>query len=276
VHGGGEAGVSNAGFVIDGADAMVVDTMMFPAMANELRATLTRRAARPAVVINTHPHIDHVGGNAAFADTRVIAHPVVGSTIRSAGLPVAIYDAFMPAFRGEFEKLGSVAEPDDLPAQLDLPRGAELRSFVPAHTPSDTVVWLGDERVLFTGDLCFFGVAPLAIQGLVSRWIAALDELIALAPDVVVPGHGPVGTVADVIDLGEHFRALFATAQRAVEAGAAIDDAYHEFDAGPVGDWLEAERIKPNLERAMQEVRGEIDANHLDVFPESARALLHF
>ena len=276
LHGEGEAGVSNAGFVIDGSEALVVDTMMFPAMAKGLRDELERRGASPTLVLNTHPHIDHVGGNAAFADTRVVAHPVAAATVRTTGLPVPIFDAFMPAFRGEFAALGEVTPPDDLPDPLELPRNGALRSYVPAHTPSDTVVWMPDERVLFTGDLCFFGVAPLAIQGLVSGWIAALDDLVALDPAVVVPGHGPVGTTAEIAALRAHFGRLVDAAGKAVEAGASIDDAYAELERDEVHDWLEAERIKPNLERAMQELRGEISATNLDVLPPSAFALLHY
>ncbi|HEX7165655.1 MAG TPA: MBL fold metallo-hydrolase [Acidimicrobiales bacterium] len=284
VHGNGEAGVSNAGLVIDDGGeertALVVDTMMFPAMANGLRDELTRRGARPRLVVNTHPHIDHVGGNAAFADVPVVAHPVVGETVRATGLPVAIFDAFMPAFRGEFEKLGRVeppapvASPEDIDA-LRLPKGAQLRSYVPAHTPADTAVWLANDGVLFTGDLCFLGVSPLAIQGLVSAWVAALDDLIALAPDVVVPGHGPVGTTRDVAIVRDHLATLLEVGRAAVAAGASIDDAYAELDAGPVGGWIEAERIKPNLERAMQEARGDIAPGRLDALPPSAYALLH-
>lgn len=276
LHGEGEAGVSNAGFVLEGSDALVVDTMMFPEMARGLRDELDRRGARPKLVLNTHPHIDHVGGNAAFADTTVVAHPVAATTVRTTGLPVPIFDAFMPAFRGEFAKLGEVHPPEALPQPLELPRGALLRSYVPAHTPSDTVVWLPGERVLFTGDLCFFGVAPLAIQGLVSGWIAALEDLIALDPATVVPGHGPVGSTADISALRDHFVRIVDTARRAVDAEATIDDAYAELPRDEVHEWLEAERIKPNLERAVQELRGEISPEHLDVLPPSAFALLHY
>ena len=276
LHGDGEAGVSNAGLVLDGADALVVDTMMFPEMARGLRDELDRRGARPKLVLNTHPHIDHVGGNAAFADTTIVAHPVAATTVRTTGLPVPIFDAFMPAFRGEFAKLGEVHAPEPLPDPLELPRDARLRSYVPAHTPSDTVVWLADARVLLTGDLCFFGVAPLAIQGLVSGWVAALDDLIELDPATVVPGHGPIGTTDDITALRDHFARIVDTARRAVDADASIDEAYAELPRDEVHEWLEAERIKPNLERAMQELRGEIAAGHLDVLPPSAFALLHY
>lgn len=277
IHGNGEAGVSNAGFVVDGDDALVVDTMTFPQMARQLRDHVERRGATPKLVLNTHPHIDHVGGNAVFADAGapVVAHPVIARTVEATGLPVAIFDAFMPAFRGEFAKIDlhpPVPLTDD---EAALPRGAQLRSYVPAHTAPDTAVWLPGDGVLFTGDLCFFGVAPLAIQGLLSTWVAALDDLIALEPRAVVPGHGPVGTVDDMRTVRDHLASVLDAGRRAVADGVALDDAYDDLDLGPVAGWIELERVKPNLERAMQEARGEASANRLDVLPPTSASLLH-
>ena len=179
----------------------------------------------------------------------------------------------MTAFPGRFADL-EVLAPDPVDETLDLPLGAALRSYVPAHTPGDTAVWLADERILFTGDLCFFGVTPLALQGLLSSWIVALDDLIALEPTVVVPGHGPVGGVADIVVVRDHLAALLAHGRAAVASGATLDDALASFDAGPVAEWLEAERAAVNLERAMQEARGEIDEHELSVIPPSFGRLL--
>ncbi|MEY2475200.1 MAG: cyclase, partial [Actinomycetota bacterium] len=158
---------------------------------------------------------------------------------------------------------------------LHLPQAAQLRSYVPAHTPGDTAVWLADDRILFTGDLCFFGVTPLALQGLLSSWIGALDDLISLAPAVVVPGHGPLGGVEDVVLVRDHLAALLAHGRAAVAAGASLDDALASFDAGPVAEWIEAERAVVNIERAMQEARGEISEDELSVIPPSFGRLLH-
>src|SRR4051812_14244766 len=108
LQGHGESGVANAGFVFDPggeARALVVDTMMFPEMAAGLVAALDARSLRPDTVLNTHHHIDHIGGNVVFSDrpgTRLIAHPGTIRTIEGGGHPVAVYDGFMPAFAGRF------------------------------------------------------------------------------------------------------------------------------------------------------------------------------
>jgi glyoxylase-like metal-dependent hydrolase (beta-lactamase superfamily II) len=274
LQGEGEAGVSNAGIVADGGRALVVDTFMFPEMADGLVTELKRRAATPETVVITHHHVDHIGGATRFPDARVIAHPRTVETVERSGHPVPIYNGFMPAFCGRFDGL-EVVTPEPTPAVLDLPLGAELPAFSPAHTPADTAVWLPDQRVLFAGDLCFFGVTPLALQGLVSSWVDALDDLIALDPATVVPGHGPVGGVAEIRVVRQYLAALRDAGRAAVAAGASLDDAVAEFDAGPVAAWFEPERLLVNLERAMQEARGEIDVEHLDAIPPSFARLLH-
>ncbi|MEY2478258.1 MAG: hypothetical protein QOG87_3573, partial [Actinomycetota bacterium] len=170
LQGGGEAGVSNAGLVLEDGVALVVDTMMFPEMAQGLVDELAHRVATAEVVLNTHHHVDHIGGNTLFPEARIVAHPRTVDTVVASGHPVAIYDGFMTAFRGRFADL-EVLAPEPVDNALHLPQDAQLRSYVPAHTPGDTAVWLGGERILFTGDLCFFGVTPLALQGLLSSWI---------------------------------------------------------------------------------------------------------
>ena len=274
LQGAGEAGVSNAGLVLEDGTALVVDTMMFPEMAQGLVDELAHRSAAAEVVLNTHHHVDHIGGNTLFPEARIVAHPRTVDTVLASGHPVAIYDGFMTAFRGRFADL-EVLAPEPVDDALALPQDAQLRSYVPAHTPGDTAVWLAGERILFTGDLCFFGVTPLALQGLLSSWIAALDDLIALEPAVVVPGHGPIGGVADVATVRDHLAALLAHGRAAVASGASLDEALASFDAGPVAEWVESERAVVNLERAMQEARGEIGEHELSAIPPSFGRLLH-
>ena len=273
LQGRGEAGVSNAGLVIDGDSALVVDTFMFPEMAAGLRSELERRGAAPAVVLNTHHHVDHIGGNAVFADGRLVSHPRCVETIERTGHPTAVYDGFMPAFRGRFDGLEVVVPSPELD-DADLPHDAQLWPFAPAHTPGDVAVWLPHERVLFTGDLCFFGVTPLALQGLVSAWIDAIETLLRLEPVAVIPGHGPIGGAADMEAVAEHLGRLLEHGRAAVESGTSLDDALASFDPGPAADWIEAERTVVNLERAMQEARGDIDRDDVSELPTSFARLL--
>src|SRR5439155_11681230 len=70
-------------------------------------------------------------------------------------------------------------------------RALRLMEVGPAHTRGDTLVHVPSAGVLFSGDILFAGSHPIAWAGPVSNWIAACDRIIALGPEVIVPGHGP-------------------------------------------------------------------------------------
>src|SRR4029077_13888365 len=96
-----------------------------------------------------------------------------------------------------------------------------------------------DVDVCFAGDLCFFGVTPLAFQGDPATWADTLDVLSELA-DVIVPGHGPVGGATEVRDLQAYLRACVAAEGDPTRIGP-----------GPWDAWIDREeRDAINVERA--------------------------
>jgi cyclase len=99
--------------------------------------------------------------------------------------------------------------------------------------------------VCFAGDLCFFGVTPLAFQGNPAMWADVLDAVAGLA-DTIVPGHGPVGGEQQVHDLQGYLRAC-------VDAHGDV----HAIPSGPWDAWLERERDVINVERAAMLARGD-------------------
>lgn len=270
VQGQGEVGVSNASFIIEGNRTLVVDTMTFPEMATGMAREIVRRGAHVDAVLHTHHHIDHIGGDQLFTGVPIVAHHESIQALQRLGLPTALYDRLMPQFRGHFDTL-QLSIPEPLLEQVTPPRGGELRVFTAAHTAADVTIWFPSSRVLIAGDLCFIGVTPLAVNGLVSGWMAALDALIALQPAVVVPGHGPLGTVADLIVLRDYFLAIHRTGREAVEQHLSAQEALALLDVGPVAEWIESERNLINLERAMQEAFGEIHPMALSSMPTSTR-----
>ena len=108
---------------------------------------------------------------------------------------------------------------------------------------------VADVDVLFAGDLCFFGVTPLAFQGDPAMWANVLDAIAELA-DTIVPGHGPVGGDAEVRELQNYLRHCVAGT----------------IPPGPWDSWLDREQRDPiNIERAalLAEKRDEIPPSML-------------
>ena len=122
------------------------------------------------------------------------------------------------------------------------------------------MVLVADVDVLFAGDLCFFGVTPLAFQGNPATWADVLDVVGELA-DTIVPGHGPVGGAAEIQLLQQYLRHCVAIARG--------DEA--EIPPGPWDTWPERDpRDAINIERAALLAQGQ------DVMPNSMLRAMGF
>jgi cyclase len=243
---GGESGVSNAGVVVEDDGITVIDTLMVRSQWVPFAAAVGQLGLPVRRAILTHAHIDHCGGTKAF-DRAAVYGSQQTSDVLDQAMPIDGYKAFMPAFEDEFddlEELGTrpVTHLVTGPAQLT-PRIEVLPAE--GHTEGDIIVLVPDTDLCFAGDLCFFGVTPLAFQGNPAVWADVLDAVADLA-GVIVPGHGPVGGDAEVRELQAYLRACV--------------DAQGEPSAippGPWDTWLERERDVINVERAAMLARGD-------------------
>jgi cyclase len=253
----GGLGVANASVVLRDGQAVIVDTMLLPQMAAGIHAVLAERNASARLVINTHHHMDHIGGNRTFPGVPVVAVPQTAGFIGGMAADGAFLPAVMPAFAAEIGEI-SLRVPDGVPA-ADMPvaiPGATVLAFQDAHTPADLALWLEPEAVLLAGDLCSAGIVPLALHGDAAGWVTALDQLIALRPETIVPGHGPVCGPAELAAVRQYLAAIVSLARRGHEAGAQVDDLLPELDPGPVGDWREPARTRMNLAAALRRAAG--------------------
>jgi cyclase len=162
-------------------------------------------------------------------------------------MPVDAYKSFMPAFTDEFDDLDELGTRQVTHLVTDAARLTPRVEVIPAsgHTSGDLLVLVEDADVLFAGDLCFFGVTPLAFQGDPRAWAEVLDAVVELAT-TIVPGHGPVGGAAEVRDLQGYLRAC-VTAEGDVDA----------IPSGPWDGWVERDRDAINVQRAAMLARGD-------------------
>ena len=285
----GGLGTSNSGLVNRGG-GLVVDTfwdLPHTRRLIERYATVWKEPARR--VVNTHHNGDHCWGNQLFRGAEIIGHrlcaaafgrerPKAMQALRAgAGSGDPVLEAFARLL-ADWDFAGIELVPPttlvDERLRLDLDGVAlELVWVGPAHTGGDILVHLPAERVVFTGDVLFRLCTPIGWDGTYARWIAALDQIVALAPDVIVPGHGPLCGVEGPREMQAYLRYVQAEARRCFEAGLEPLDAARRIDLGPYAGWTEPERIVFQVERAYRELRGVPFDAPIDV-PRVFRAMM--
>jgi cyclase len=260
----GETGISNAGLIVGADGATAVDALMVPSMTRRLVAAIKRTTRKKiGALVNTHHHLDHTGGNRFFRGATIVATEKCRAALAPGFPPLPLLQRFMPAFAREFPllklRLPTVTFEDRLVIH-DGEREIHLwHPGQPAHTAGDATVFLPKERVLFAGDLAFHYVTPLAFQGHVGNWIRAADRVLEFEADVIVPGHGPIGTKQDVRLMRDYLALVRREAKTRFDAGLSAEAAASDIKLGAYASWREAERILPNVMRCYQEFRNETD-----------------
>jgi quinoprotein relay system zinc metallohydrolase 2 len=193
--------VANLGFVVGSRCVAVIDSGGSASVGRALLATVRQHSTLPiCYVINTHPHPDHVIGNAVFATANGEQAPApvfVGHARLRASL-AARAPFYLNALRRDFDaadQVQSVPLPTLTVAdRLELDLGGRvllLRAWPTAHTDSDLTVLERDSGTLWLGDLLFVGHLPV-LDGNLKGWLAVLQDLQREPAQRLVPGHGPV------------------------------------------------------------------------------------
>lgn len=258
--------VNNTGFLVAGDGVTVIDTCATEQRTRAFADTVRGRTGLPIRrVVNTHHHGDHTYGNRILADATVIAHQGVRDALLAWGTPPEPR-FWEPVDFGEIAiRAPEVTFDQGLRLYVDDVLCEVFHVGTPAHTVSDSVAWLPEERVLFAGDLLFHGVTPLMAHGSVSGALAALDVLDELSPHVVVPGHGPVGGPEMIDEVRRYLRLVQQLARDGIAAGLAPLEAARDADLGEFAGHLDPERLVGNLYRAYAEARGVAPGAQIDL-----------
>lgn len=260
----GSWGLSNTGFLVGDDGVVVIDTCFTERRSRAFLDAVRTVTDKPMrTLVNTHHHGDHTHGNWLLPDATIIGHDLCRSSVIESGH--AAKGLFPGVDWGDIPITPPFVTFDErLHVHVDELR-VELLFQGPAHTTNDVVAWIPERGVLFAGDLVFNGGTPFVVMGSVTGSIAAVQRLQALAPDVVVPGHGDV-CGAEVIGWQlDYLRFVEGLARDAVASGATALEAAQSCDLGPFAGWHDAERIVGNLHRGMAEVRGLEPGGELDI-----------
>jgi cyclase len=220
---GGNIGVSV------GEDGIVIVDDQFAPLAPKIKAALKGISDKPVrFVINTHWHGDHVGGNGQFGTgSTIIAQENVRERMKAGGNVAGGEVKPYPK-----EALPIITFNDRASVHLN---GEDIKAihFPSGHTDGDSVIYFTKSNVIHMGDdfvTYGFPFVDLESGGSVEGMIAAVEKVIATAPPDarIIPGHGPLSTVADMKPYVQMLRETRDKVAAGIKQGKTLDQLKQE------------------------------------------------
>lgn len=230
--------ISNAGFVETRDSLVVIDALGSPPLGQQFLDQLrAERGKSVSHVIVTHYHADHIYGLQAFKDAgaTIIAHRKGIDYLNSDTARLRLDQSRIDLWPWVDETTRLVAADRWIDDRTRLEIGGvefDLLPVGPSHTAEDLAIHVASERLLFCGDLVFAGRIPYIGQADSRHWISALEALLDIDVDFLVPGHGPQSRqprehIELTRDYLVHLRAAMGEAARNLEP---FDEAYQRAD----------------------------------------------
>jgi len=276
----GSWGESNAGLVVGDGESLLIDTLWDLRYTQSMLDAMVPifREAPLATLVNTHADGDHFWGN------QLVETHVERITSDAA---LAEMELHKPGSMLAFEKLGIALK--SLPLKqasrvghwfsaMCLPyafdevrhtpatttfsgtawrevggRRLQLIEVGPAHTTGDLMVYVPDARTLFAGDILFIGSTPVMWAGPVENWLRALDLILDLDVETIVPGHGAVTDKSGVRTVKAYWEYTDGAARDQFDKGVPEQEAAlrivqsQDFGRQSFANWDSPERMMTNV-----------------------------
>src|SRR4030095_16081561 len=189
-------GDPNTGIVVGDDAVMVIDTQATPVMAQDVVRRIREVTDKPIRYVTlSHYHAVRVLGATGYRPEHIIASRDTYDLIVERGEQYmkSEIERFPRLFRAVESVPGLTWPTIVFDRRMTLWLGhlrVEIMQLGRGHTKGDTVVWLPDDRVLYSGDLVEFDATPYTGDAYLADWPATLDAIAALQPEKLVPGRG--------------------------------------------------------------------------------------
>jgi cyclase len=182
----------NSAVVLGENGTVVIDTQVTLEDGRAVKRLAEESSNRPIVaVVITHEHFDHIAGNQYFSCNIISTQAARADIVRSReGLNQRVQ--------------GLNATPPNIGytegCELSLGDLTLVMKHEGGHCKGESSIFVPETSTLVTGDLVFNGRIPFVGGGDIPQWISALTRLYALDPELVIPGHGEMGTKAILLE----------------------------------------------------------------------------
>lgn len=264
IHKFGGKAICNAGLIDLGDSTIVFDTFLSLKAAEEIPSIVKQLELSPIkFVVNSHWHDDHIRGNQVFPkEVKIISTYRTAELIvknepenlayqkKYAPAQLALYDSLLKNYVGDtssraykkilmWQPYYHVLVEENHLIKTRLPeifiekentikgskRSVKFFSKGSGHTESDLILFLPDEKIVFTGDLLFVDSHPYLADGStdhLKEWLNFIDSLDA---EIIIPGHGPIGDGQDLLLMTQYINSLEKIAANLIEKELTPDQA---------------------------------------------------
>jgi glyoxylase-like metal-dependent hydrolase (beta-lactamase superfamily II) len=232
-------GDPNTGIVIGDEAVMVIDTQATPVMAQDVIRRIRAVTDKPIkYVVLSHYHAVRVLGASGYKPEHIIASRDTYDLIVERGEAdmKSEIERFPRLFRAVESVPGLTWPTIIFEKQMTLWLGklrVDIMQLGRGHTEGDTVVWLPQEKILFSGDLVEYGATPYTGDAYLTDWPATLDAVAALDAEKLVPGRGaslmtPQDVKAGLDGTRAFITEMFGAVKRGAAAGKDLRTVYKE------------------------------------------------
>ena len=261
-------GDPNTGVIVGDDAVMVIDTQATPVMAQDVIRRIREVTDKPIrYVVLSHYHAVRVLGASGYAPDHVIASRDTYDLIveRGAQDMQSEIERFPRLFRAVESVPGLTWPTIVFERRMTLMLGklqVELMQLGRGHTKGDTVAWLPQEKILFSGDLVEYDATPYTGDAYLTDWPATLDAIAALGPEKLVPGRGAALKNSAEVKAGldgtrAFVTAMFDSVKRGAQAGFDLRTVYrttYEALKPRFGHWVIFDHCLPfDVSRAYDE-----------------------
>ena len=282
IHKTGGYAICNSGIIDLGNETLVFDCFISPNAAEDLKKAAEELTGNEVkFVVNSHFHNDHIRGNQVFVNAQIISTKrtaelieeiepeeleweakVIDDRIETTTQKLAEEtDSFkheelkmwMGYYQAIKESQGNykITLPNTFMEDTLVIKGSEREAVLftkgKGHTESDIVLWLPEEKILFSSDLLFVDCHPWLGDGFPQAWIGYLQDLQKLNAQAIVPGHGPLGSIEDMEIMINYINTVSSIVDNAIEAQLTEEEIKQTQIPEEYKEWWFSRFFIPNL-----------------------------